>query len=70
LIGNVWEWTATRGTKDDDRVIVGGSWSNPAGDPPDSSEIGRFTAPDGNRAAQGETRQTNNLGFRCVWDGG
>jgi formylglycine-generating enzyme required for sulfatase activity len=63
LIGNVWEWTQDPGAgKDDIRVVLGGSWSNPEADDP-----GNFTAFDPfNEIAQGEGHQERNLGFRCV----
>ena len=65
LIGNVWEWTDTPSADAEPRhLTMGGSWSNPAGNPPDESEIPTFTTGE----AQNLTRQADNLGFRCVWD--
>jgi tetratricopeptide (TPR) repeat protein len=62
LIGNVWEWTATQGNKNDARVTLGGSWSNP-----DGTDEGGFNAFNpATTISQGETRQVENLGFRCA----
>ncbi|MBN1217290.1 MAG: SUMF1/EgtB/PvdO family nonheme iron enzyme [Anaerolineae bacterium] len=62
LVGSVWEWTATLGDKDDGRVMLGGSWSNPDGTPQGGFEA--FNP--ANALSQGETLRANNLGFRCV----
>ncbi len=62
LVGNVWEWTATLGNKDDARITLGGSWSNPDG----TSEGGFNAFNPANTISQGEARQVENLGFRCV----
>jgi formylglycine-generating enzyme required for sulfatase activity len=62
LVGNVWEWTTTLGNKDDARVTLGGSWSNP-----DRTPQGGFEAFNpANTLSQDEPLQASNLGFRCV----
>jgi formylglycine-generating enzyme required for sulfatase activity len=63
LIGNVWELTQDPGAgKDDIRVVLGGSWSNP-----DGTLLGGWKAFEPfNEIAQGEQHQERNLGFRCV----
>jgi len=62
LVGNVWEWTATLGNKNDARVTLGGSWSNPDG----TAEGGFSAFNPANTVSQVEARQVENLGFRCV----
>ncbi|MBN1994835.1 MAG: SUMF1/EgtB/PvdO family nonheme iron enzyme [Anaerolineae bacterium] len=62
LIGNVWEWTATLGNKNDARILLGGSWSNPDG----TAQGGLEAFNPANTLSQGETHRENNVGFRCV----
>jgi formylglycine-generating enzyme required for sulfatase activity len=62
MVGNVWEWTNSIGDKNDARVTLGGSWSNPDGTPQGGFEAFKPA----NALSRGNTLQANNLGFRCV----
>lgn len=60
LIGNVWEWTADQGgCIDTQKVVAGGSWSNPS----DSTD----PFPENPYTCRGTTHTEGNLGFRCVY---
>ena len=66
LIGNVWEWTGDEGIGGrDDYVVLGGSWA----DGTSKDDIEHFIPKNSDLfLAQGKDYQSDNQGFRCVYD--